>query len=434
MSRRLPIARVRAVSGAALLVTLSFCGRVAADDWAEFRGPGQNGHSTAKNLPLTWSETENVAWKVPVPGLGWSSPSVAGEQIWVTSAVEEGHSLRALAFDRASGKQLIDVEVFHLDDPGSIHANNSHASPTPLVDGDRVFVHYGAHGTACLSTDGKIVWKTQELKYAHQHGPGGSPVVWKDLVFVSCDGTDVQFVVALEKATGKIRWKRDRAHISEERKTGELQVPMAYCTPLILNIDGRDQLVSLGSDAIVAHDPATGEELWWFRYSGYSNVARPVIADGLLYLSTGFGEPVFHCIKPGGTGDITESGAVWNTSKVKGSLVPLDVSPIVVGDELYTISDAGVGVCYDAKTGKTNWTKRLGGKFWASPVFAEGRIYCLNDSGVTYVLAPGKKFEQLAENKLEGASQASPAIVDGAIFLRTDTHLYRIQKSGLAAR
>ncbi len=413
-------------------LALLFPALAVAGDWPQFRGPDGQGHSTLRDVPLTWSETENIAWKVPVAGSGWSSPSIAGDQIWLTTAVDEAHSLRAVAFDRASGRQLYDVEVFHLDDPGPIHSNNSHASPTPVIEGDRVYVHYGAHGTACLATDGSVVWKTQELKYDHRHGPGGSPVVWKDLLIVNCDGSDVQFVVALDKETGKIRWKRDRQHISEPRKNGELPVPMAYCTPLVLEIDGREQLVSLGSDAIVAYEPSTGEEIWHFAFSGYSNVSRPVFAHGMLYFSTGFGQPVFHAIRAGGHGDVTRANAVW--SDTRGSNVPMDVSPLVVGDELYTISDAGIAVCYDAKTGKRHWQKRLGGNFWASPVYADGRIYCLDDSAKTIVLSPGKEFQELATNQLEGHTQASPAIVDGAIFLRTDSHLYRIQKPGLAAR
>jgi outer membrane protein assembly factor BamB len=408
----------------AALTVWSFPCILQAADWPQFRGPGGMGHSTATGVPLSWSEDANIAWKAPIAGLGWSSPSIAGEQIWVTTASDDGHSLRAVALDRASGRMLYDVEVFHLDEPGSIHANNSHASPTPTIDGQQVFVHYGAHGTACLSTDGRILWKTQ-LKYAHQHGPAGSPVVWQDLVVIACDGTDVQFVVALDRNTGLVRWKRDRQHISTERKTGALEAPMAYCTPLVIEADGRQQLVALGSDAIVAHDPATGEELWWFSYSGYSNVSRPVHAHGMLYFSTGFGGPKFHAIRLGGHGDVTKTAGAWSVERA--SAVPLDVSPLVVGDELWTIADSGIAVCYDAHTGKQHWQQRLGSQFWASPVYADGRIYCLDATGTTTVLAAGPKFEVLATNKLDGRTQASPAIVDGAIFLRTDTHLYRIE-------
>jgi len=397
-----------------------------ATDWPQFRGPDGQGHSTSKNVPITWSETENITWKTPVPGLGWSSPAVAGNQIWITTAIDDGHSLHAIALDRASGKIMHDVEIFQLADPGPIHANNSHASPTPFIDGDRVYVHFGAHGTACLATDGRIVWKTQELKYDHRHGPGGSPVVWKDLVFVSCDGSDIQFVVALDKHTGAIRWKRDRQHISAERKAGEREVAMAYCSPLLLELGGKTQLVTLGSDAVVAHDPATGEELWWFTYVGYSNVSRPVYGHGALYFPSGFGSPVLYAVKLGGTGDLTETSKLWSVAK--SGVVPLDVSPLLAGDELYTISDSGIAVCYDAETGKPHWQQRLGNKFWASPVLAEGRVYCLDEAGTTTVLAAGTKFEKLATNKLDGQAQASPAIVDGVIFLRTDKHLYRIEK------
>jgi outer membrane protein assembly factor BamB len=413
----------RLFAAIALVIVLPLA--AAASDWPQFRGPGGQGHSSSKNAPLTWSETEHVTWKVALPGLGWSSPSIQDQQIWVTTAVDEGHSLRAIALDRNNGKTLHDVEVFHLDNPGSIHGNNSHASPTPVIEGKSVYVHYGAHGTACLSTDGQVIWRTQELKYNHQHGPGGSPVIWKDFLIINCDGTDVQFVVALDKRTGKIRWKHVRSHISEERRTGKLEVPMAYCTPLLIDLDGRTQLVSLGSDEIVAHNPANGNELWYFTFSGYSNVSKPVYGNGLLFFSSGFGSPTLYAIKPGGQGDVTETAKVWNVTK--GAVVPLDVSPLLVGNELLTISDAGIAVCYDAATGKQHWQQRLTGKFWASPVYADGRIYCTDEQATTTVLAPGTKFETLATNKLDGNAQASPAIVDGVIFLRTGTHLYRIE-------
>ncbi len=407
----------------AVLITPSLS---LASDWPQFRGPDGQGHSASKNVPLTWSETENLAWKVALPGLGWSSPSIAGKQIWVTTAVDEGHSLRAICIDRSSGKIVHDVEVFQLAEPGSIHGNNSHASPTPVIEGSRVYVHFGGHGTACLSTDGHVVWKTQELKYKHQHGPGGSPVIWKDLLILSCDGTDVQYVVALDKATGEIRWKRGREHISEARQSGKAEAPMAYCTPLLIEVDGQTRLVSLGSDAIVAHDPRTGEELWWFTFNGYSNVSRPVFAKGLLFFSSGFGSPIFYAVKVDGRGDVTATNKAWNLTK--SGIVPLDVSPLVVGDELYIISDSGIGTCLDATTGKQHWQQRLGAKFWASPVYADGRIYCLDEEGTSTVLAPGKKFEKLATNKLDDKAQASPAIVDGVIFLRTAKHLYRIEQ------
>lgn len=397
---------------------------VSASDWPQFRGPGGQGHSEAKNLPLTWSETENVTWKVPIAGLGWSSPSIQENQIWLTTAIDEGKSLHAIALDRATGKTLHDVEVFTLENPGPVHSKNSHASPTPLIEGDRIYVHFGAHGTACLKTDGSVLWKTQELKHDHRHGPGGSPVIFEDLLILNCDGSDIQFVVALDKNTGEVRWNKKRDHISEERLAGKSNVPMAYTTPLLVDINGTTQLLSSGADSIVAYNPRNGDEYWWFRYDGYSNVPRPVVGKGLVFISSGYDRPEFYAVKIDGTGDVTESHLGWNMKKA----APLNPSPLLIGDELYLISDNGIATCLDAVSGEQHWQERIGGNYSASPTLADGRIYLLDEKGTTTVIAPGKKFESLASNVLEGRTLATPAIVDDTIFLRTDTHLYRIEK------
>lgn len=394
-----------------------------AADWPQFRGPGGQGHSDATNLPLTWSETENIKWKVPVAGLGWSSPAIKGDQIWITSAVDDGKTLHAIALDRATGKSLHDVTIFELAEPGPVHAKNSHASPTPLIEGDRVYVHYGAHGTACLKTDGTIVWKTQDLKHDHRHGPGGSPVIFEDLLILNCDGSDIQFVVALDKNTGEIRWKKKREHIGEDRLTGKSNVPMSYTTPLLTEINGTIQLLSSGADSIVSYNPRNGEEYWWFRYDGYSNVPRPVVGKGLVFISSGYDRPEFYAVKVDGTGDVTESHLGWNMKKA----APLNPSPLLVGDELYLVDDDGIATCLDAVTGTQHWQKRIGGNFSASPTLADGKIYLLDEDGKTTVLAPGKKYEVLATNTLEGRTLATPAMVDHSVFLRTDTHLYRIE-------
>jgi outer membrane protein assembly factor BamB len=394
-----------------------------AADWPQFRGPGGQGHSDATNLPLTWSETENIKWKVPVAGLGWSSPAIKGDQIWITSAVDDGKTLHAIALDRATGKSLHDVTIFELAEPGPVHAKNSHASPTPLIEGDRVYVHYGAHGTACLKTDGTIVWKTQDLKHDHRHGPGGSPVIFEDLLILNCDGSDIQFVVALDKNTGEIRWKKKREHIGEDRLTGKSNVPMSYTTPLLTEINGTIQLLSSGADSIVSYNPRNGEEYWWFRYDGYSNVPRPVVGKGLVFISSGYDRPEFYAVKVDGTGDVTESHLGWNMKKA----APLNPSPLLVGDELYLVDDDGIATCLDAVTGTQHWQRRIGGNFSASPTLADGKIYLLDEEGKTTVLAPGKKYEVLATNTLEGRTLATPAMVDHSVFLRTDTHLYRIE-------
>lgn len=409
-----------------LLYSMLFCATVQSDaaDWPQFRGPGGQGHSEAKNLPLTWSETESIAWKVPIAGLGWSSPSIQDNQIWLTTAIDEGKSLHAIALDRTTGETIHDVEVFTLENPGGVHKKNSHASPTPLIEGDRVYVHYGAHGTACLTTAGEIVWKTQELKHDHRHGPGGSPVVFEDLLILNCDGSDIQFVVALDKHTGDIKWKKKREHIGEDRLTGKSNVPMAYTTPLLVEVNGTKQLLSTGADSIVAYDPRTGDEYWWFRFDGYSNVLRPVVANGHVFISSGYDRPEFYAVRIDGSGDVTESHLAWNMKKA----APLNPSPLVVGDELYLVDDKGIATCLDAVTGAQHWQERIGGNFSASPTFADGRIYLLDEEGTTTVIAPDKKFESLAVNKLDGRTLATPAFVDDTIFLRTDTHLYRIEK------
>ena len=407
-----------------VLLCVVYVSATQAADWPQFRGPGGQGHSDATNLPLTWSETENITWKVPVAGLGWSSPAIQGDQIWITSAVDEGKTLHAIALDRATGKSLHDVTIFELAEPSPVHSKNSHASPTPLSEGDRVYVHYGAHGTACLKTDGTVVWKTQDLKHDHRHGPGGSPVIFEDLLILNCDGSDIQFVVALDKNTGEIRWKKKREHIGEDRLTGKSSVPMSYTTPLLTEINGTIQLLSSGADSIVSYNPRNGEEYWWFRYDGYSNVPRPVVGKGLVFISSGYDRPEFYAVKVDGTGDVTESHLGWNMKKA----APLNPSPLLVGDELYLISDNGIATCLDAVSGTQHWQERIGGNFSASPTLADGKIYLLDEEGKTTVIAPGKKYEVLATNTLEGRTLATPAIVDQAVFLRTDTHLYRIEK------
>ncbi len=395
------------------LTTVGFSG-----DWSEFRGPGQQGHSDEKNLPLKWSETENIAWKAELPGLGWSSPSIYGNQIWLTTAVKTDPNLPAVDLVAAclnpqTGEIVHSVKVFHKDDPGSIHGKNSHASPTPVIEGDRVYVHFGKHGTACLSTAGEVLWKS-ELAYNHRHGPGGSPVLFKETVILVCDGTDTQYITALDKKTGKEVWKTIRA---EGR--------MAYSTPTLFQYQGEPQLVSAGGEFITTYNPGTGKELWKFRYpKGYSVVPRPVVADGIAFASSGYDDPVFYGVKLGGSGDVTESHLAWKVAKN----APRNASPIIVGNDIYLISDNGVASCFDVKTGQQHWQHRVGGDFSSSPLYADGKIYITSESGLTTVLKPGHEYESLAENQLPGRIFASLAAFDGALFQRTEKSLYRIQQ------
>jgi outer membrane protein assembly factor BamB len=380
-------------------------------DWPEFRGPTGQGHSDERGLPLVWSETRNVRWKAAIPGRGWSSPAIQGDRIWLTTATDEGKSLRAISVDRNTGAILQNVEVFRLKSLGNLNAKNSQASPTPVLEGDRVYLHFGAFGTACLTQSGAVVWKTR-LDYDNgQHGPGGSPVIYDDLLIVSCDGQDVQYVVALDKLTGKVRWKKFREGYQ------------AYTTPLVVRLPAGDQVISPGAFRAVSYEPRTGKELWQVRYGdGFSNVPRPVYGNGLVFICTGFQQPSLLAVRLDGRGDVTKSHIAW-TLKRGVSLTP---SPLLVGDELYMVSDNGIASCIDAKTGAPYWQVRLGANHSASPIYADGRIYFLSEDGESVVIAPGKEFKELARNQLDGPTLASMAVSSGSIFVRSQTHLYRL--------
>jgi outer membrane protein assembly factor BamB len=387
----------------------------AQAEWPQFRGPDGQGHSPERGLPVDWSETRNVLWKTPIPGRGWSSPVVSNGRIWVTTAVTErgAASLRAIAVDVESGRALLNVEVFRLSSATLKNDKNSHASPTPIVDGDRVYVHFGGEGTAALdSSTGQIVW-SKKFPYASQHGAGGSPVLYQDLLIFSGDGHLEAWVVALDTRTGNVRWKTDRRRPFDQ----------AYTTPLVISVNGRDQVVSVGAYRATSYDPATGREIWTVRYGdGFSNVPRPVFAHGLVFITTGFFEPAVLAVRPDGTGDVTDTHIAW--SMTRGA--PFTPSPIAVGDQLYVVSDLGVLTCVDAATGKIHWQQRLGGNHSASPIYADGRIYFLSEEGVATVIAPGTTFRKLAVNELDGAALASMAVAQGSIFIRTLTHLYRV--------
>jgi len=380
-------------------------------DWPQFRGPTGQGVSDERGLPLTWSETKNVRWKVAIPGRGWSSPVILGDRIWLTTATDEGKSLRAIAIDRNTGAIIQNVEVFRLKSAKLVNGKNSFASPTPIIEGDRIYLHFGAFGTACITQSGEIVWKTR-LEYDNgQHGTGGSPVIYEDLLIVSCDGNDVQFVVALDKQTGKVRWKKMR------------QGYQAYTTPLVVSLPAGDQVISPGAFRAIAYEPRTGKEIWHVKYGeGFSNVPRPVFGHGLVFICTGFQQASLLAIKPDGHGDVSKSKIAWRLDRG----VSLTPSPLIVGDELYMVTDNGIATCVDAKTGEELWRARLGGNHSASPIYADGKIYFLSEEGESVVIAPGRQLKHLATNQLEGPTLASIAVSGGSLFIRSATHLYRI--------
>ena len=409
-----------------LLLPLLAAAVVASEDWPQFRGPAGDGHSDATGLPLTWSETENVRWKTAIPGEGWSSPVVLGRQIWMTTALEDGRSLRAICADRETGKILHDVEVFHIEQPLPKNTANSHASPTPVVEPGRVYVSFGTSGSACLDTaTAKVIWTNTELTLTHKEGAGSSPILHGGLFILCCDGTDVQYMVALDKNTGRIVWKTQRsaAAVLEDKRP---DLRKAFCTPQVIHVAGKEQLISVGAFRAYAYEPKTGKEIWFCNLPGFSNVPRPVFGHGLVYVGTGFMKPELWAIRTDGTGDVTSTHVAWKMSKM-ASLKP---SLLLAGDELYMLNDgSGTLTCLDAKSGEPVWQEKIGGSYSASPVAADGRIYLFNEKGQTTVIKPGRTFERLATSQLDAGCMATPAVSGRALILRTKTHLYRIENT-----
>lgn len=399
---------------------------LAGQDWPQFRGPQGNGHADARDLPLRWSETENVRWKTPIHGRGWSSPVVLDQQVWMGTATADGREMFGVCVDLESGRILHDRKLFEVAEPREIHFTNTYASPTPVIEAGRVYLHFGSYGTACLNTrSGETVWSRNDLPCHHWRGPGSSPILFRNLLIIHYDGYDYQYVVALDKTTGETVWKTDR-DIAYDTDNGDFK--KAYCTPSVFEIDGQLQLISPTSKAVVAYDPLTGKELWQVRYKGFSTAARPLFGNGLLLINTGFSKAELYAIRPGGTGDLTDTNVVWKLSRG----VPSKPSQLLIDGFIYMVHDDGVASCVDATTGETVWQERIGGAYSASPIYGDGRIYFLNHQGTTTVVQPGRKFQSLAVNQLgddpDDGFRASPAAIDGALILRTRTHLYRIGK------
>jgi outer membrane protein assembly factor BamB len=411
-------------------------------EWPEFRGPYGNGNVSAPDstepvgLPLTWSESENIRWKTPIPHRGWSTPVVLDGQIWLTTATDDGHEFFVMCFDAATGEVVHNKKLFHCDEPEPLgNAVNGYATPSPAIEPGRVYIHFGSYGTACLDTaTGDVLWQRDDLPCRHFRGPSSSLVLFENMVFVTMDGVDLQYVTALDKATGETIWRTDRdvewndqgPENSQQVRDGDHR--KAHSTPLVVTgADGKPQMLSGGAKAAFAYDPYNGRELWRIEFDDFSIAPRPLFRDGIAYMVTGITHPELWAVDTAGRGDLTESEHVkWRLT----SGVPKTASPLLIDGLFYMISDDGVITCADERNGSRVWQKRIGGRFAASPIYGDGRIYFCDQDGKTTVVKPGHDSEVVATNSLDDGCLASPAVDGRAIILRTKTHLYRVESGG----
>ena len=414
------------------LCLLALSASVASSLWPEFRGPtGQGLVSGGEQLPLKWSETENVTWKTPIHGRAWSSPVSDGKRIWLSTATTNGTELSAICVDFKNGRILHDLKLFHVEKPQYAHPFNTYASPTPVLEGNRVYVTFGSPGTACLDIEtGKVIWERRDLECNHFRGAGSSPVIYKDLLIMNFDGSDFQYVIALDKNSGKTIWKTNRSlDFKDLTPEGKPQADgdwrKAFSTPLVHDFgDGNGPiLISHGSKAVYAYEPLTGKESWHVEeQKTHSGSGRPSVGHGMIFCSMGHSKSELWAIKPGGKGDVTQTHVAW---KVKRN-VPTRSSPVLVGDHIFMVDDGGIASCLKAKTGEQVWNERIGGAYSAAPIATRDRIYLFAEDGKTTVLAAAPEFKILATSPLGDGFMAVPAVVDNSFILRSRTHLYRV--------
>lgn len=393
--------------------------------WTHFRGTQLDGISHNAGLPLKWNDSLNVIWKKPVHGKGHSSPVVFNGKIWLTTASGSGKELYALCYDFKTGRLIHDVLVFQRDSALSIHTLNSYATPTPAVADDAVYVHFGSMGTACLDPEtGEVIWKRTDLVCDHVQGPASCPFIYRNLLILHYEGVDIQYIVALNRKTGQLIWKTIRP---QEYYTGVDPIARkAYSTPILIHVDGRDMLISSGSEVCIAYDPMTGKEIWRITYTSDSSIAMPLYTDGVLLISTGFGSPVrLMAVNPKGNGNITQTNILWQTDKD----VPGINTPVALNGRIYMIQEHGTVTCLNVKTGALIWKNKLKGEFYSSPVAADGKVYFPSKQGITYVLKEGNTFNLLAQNKTRGEIMATLAVSGKSLLLRTSSTLYRIQSA-----
>lgn len=389
--------------------------------WREFRGDQANGLSLSSKLPLAWDESNSVQWKAAIHGRGWSSPVVDGNEIWLTTATEDGLKMYVVCVQLNSGAIIQDRLVFeNTQVQPDYHVTNSYASPTPVIEGGHVYIHFGAYGTACIRrSDAQVVWQRRDLACNHYRGPGSSPIVYKNLLIFHMDGFDYQYAIALDRHTGETVWRADR---QVEYGTDDGDQYKAFSTPLIISAQGRDQLISPASMACLSLDPATGKEFWRVRYREHSTTVRPLFDGDRLYLSTGFSKAKMLAVRVDGAGDVTDTHVDWQQHKGIGC----KPSPVLIGDYLWVISDEGILSRFNKHTGESDWQQRLGGKFSASLVASATHLVAVDHDGLGYVFSIGSQPQLVSENRLTEGCNASPAIVGNSLILRTTSALYCI--------
>ncbi len=391
------------------------------ENWTRFRGPNGQGVSSETNLPVTWSSTENVAWKTRIPGTGWSSPIVFENNVFLTAVEEDGVACHVICVDRRDGSIVWNKEV-HRQRTSSMRSQNSYATPTPVTDGQRVYAVFFDGTAVAVDFSGSVIWKNSEFKYYSLHGLGASPILAGAQLIMPFDGSspdeeklgwkipwEQAVVMAWDSATGQVRWRGAR---------GESRV--GHVTPILVD-EGR-QIVSAGGDRVQGFDSVSGERIWSIYSQGEGVTPSPVAGNGMVFTSSGFEEPTIRAIRLGGSGDITQTHIAWEQK----TGVPVLASPLLVAPYLYTITRDNILVCIEAETGKPVWQERLTGVHSASPVLVDGRIYILSELGETIVLQPGDHYEEIARNSLEETCKASMAVSQGNFFIRTSEHLFCI--------
>ena len=424
--RLLPIGQQKMVRQSSVVLVLAIWSQcIAAEHWPDFRGPTLDGITNATDVPIRWSESNNIAWKTAVPGRGWSTPVITGPLLWMSSAEQEGHQLFAIAIDCKTGKIKHRILLFEIQNMEASNALNSYASPSPVTDGQRVYFSFGTYGVAAVDArDGTKAWSRQDVNLDHQEGPGSSPLLCKNRLVLHCDGRDQQYVLALDTATGKTVWRCKRSLDLSE--VGDF-ARKAFTTALLVQLKGQDRVISAAAQGCYCYDPATGREIWSLRYPGFSAVPRPVASSEVAFVVDGFANPSITAVELDGKGDITLSGVKWVFQRSG----PATTSPVRIFNQLVFVTDNGVLTSLDEETGELNWKKRIGGDFCSSPIVVGDLIYLFDRTGgssVVRIAAKGGDPKVIATNRLDEGMMASPIAVGKTLYLRTKQHLYCVSE------